>query len=205
MTTMETTVNTVKRRLLRAEEPEWLVWLMVIAMLGIGLLTRSVVESRMERFKAETISLRYPAAWSNVGSEEPFTVLHVGEGLDAGLFPTSVRVLKMPVAELSTTAQTLGDLVLKWSDKKVEELVAYKVLSIRAATVDEQDAITVDYAYVADPILATANSVPAVARAQDVLIRQGEDVVITTFAADATAYERALPIWTKVLSTLDVQ
>ena len=71
--------------------------------------------------------------------------------------------------------------------------------------IGKQDAIKVAYAYVADPILATSNSVPVVAQAEDVLIRQGDDVVIVTFAADATTYEQATPTWTKVLSTLDVK
>ncbi len=205
MSTMDTTVNNVKRRLLRAEEPEWIVWLMIIAMLAIGLLARGLVENRTDRFNAGNITLRYPAAWSNLGGDNPYAMLNVGEGLEGGLFPTRVRVLKMPVAELSTSAQTLGDLALKWSDKQVEELVAYRVLSIRAATIGKQDAIKVDYAYVADPILATSNSVPVVAQAEDVLIRQGDAVVIVTFAADATAYEQATPTWTRVLSTLDVK
>lgn len=205
MTTMATTVNNVKRRLMRAEEPEWIVWLMVIAMLAIGLLTRGIVESRTDRFNEDNISLRYPAAWSSVAGEEAFTVLHVGEGLEGGLFPINVRVSKMPVSELSTTAQTLGDLALKWSDRQVEQLVAYKVLSIQATKISKQDAIKIDYAYVADPILATANSLPIVARAEDVLIRQGDTIVIATFAADAAAYEEAVPTWAKVLSTLDVK
>ena len=205
MSTLDTTVNTMKRRLLRAEEPEWIVWLMIIAMLAIGLLTRGLVESRTDRFNADNITLRYPAAWSNLGIDSPYAVLNVGEGLEGGLFPTQVRVLKMPVTDLSTSAQTLGDLALKWSDKQVEELVAYRVLSVRAATIGKQDAIKVAYAYVADPILATSNSVPVVAQAEDVLIRQGSDVVIVSFAADATAYEQATPTWTQVLSTLDVK
>ncbi len=134
MSTLDTTVNTVKRRLLRAEEPEWIVWLMIIAMLAIGLLTHGLVESRTDRFNADNITLRYPAAWSNLGIDSPYAGAERRRGPGGRPVPHPVRVLKMPVTDLSTSAQTLGDLALKWSDKQVEELVAYRVLSVRAAT-----------------------------------------------------------------------
>lgn len=195
----------IERRLFRAEEPEWLVWALVIVMLAVGLIVRSLVMNGAERFNQGNLTLRYPAGWVNQAGAEPFEVLHVGEPLETALFPANVLVRQVPVTEISTSAQTLGDLALKWSTRQGSELLGYKVFNIEPALVRGKEAVKVDYAYVAEPPLGGANSVPVVAQAQDVLLRNGDTVTIATFTADATTYGQQTAAWERILASLDWQ
>ncbi len=60
---MTTATMKMRRTLFRSEEPEWLVWLLVIVMLGIGLLARTIVLNQTDTFSGGNASVRYPAAW----------------------------------------------------------------------------------------------------------------------------------------------
>ena len=154
----------VRRGLFREEEPEWLVWLLVAVMLGIGLIAKTVVVNRATTFSDSNVSVSYPAGWTALDRQGETELLNVGEQFDSGLFPARFVLLQMPVTAISTNAQSLGDFGLKWSDRGSRDLLAYKVLDIEPIKVRGKDAVRVDYVYVADPALATPNSIPVVAR-----------------------------------------
>lgn len=197
------TTETLKsiRRFARAEEPEWLVWLLVAVMLAVGLIARTVVVGQQKSFQQDSVSLRYPATWTVLASEGDFDILNIGEGMDAGLFPARVRVQQMPITEISTSAQTLGDLALKWSNQQSEALLGYRVFTIEPTTVAGQDAVKLDYAYVAEPVMSTPNSVPVVARGEDILLRRGDTVTVISLAAGED-FEQQLATLRRVLGSL---
>lgn len=186
----------------RAEEPEWVVWLLVAVMLAVGLIARTVVVNRQETLKQGAFSLRYPAGWTVLPAEDDFDVANVGEGMDAGLFPARVRVQQMPVAEVSTSAQTLGDLALKWSNRQSEALLGYKVFTIEPTTVRGQDAVKLDYAYIAEPAMSTPNSIPLVARGEDILLRNGDVLTAISLTAATEDFDRQIGTLRRVLSSL---
>ncbi len=198
------TTETLKgiRRLTRAEEPEWLVWLLVAVMLATGLLTRTIVVGRQETLQQGNVTLRYPAGWTVLPAEDAFDVANVGEGMEAGLFPARVRVQQMPVTEVSTSAPTLGDLALKWSNRQSEALLGYKVFTIEPTTVQGQDAVKLDYAYVAEPAMSTPNSIPLVARGEDILLRQGDIVTVISLVAGTEDFDRQVGTLRRILSSL---
>jgi hypothetical protein len=200
---MTSAVTRIERRLFRAEEPEWIVWALVAIMLVIGLIARVLVVGGTERISEGNMTLRYPSEWVAQPGADPAELVHVGEALETSLFPTNVRVLQMPVTDVSTTAQTLGDLALKWSSQQAQDLLNYKVFNMEPATVRGKEAVKIDYAYVTEPPLGGAQSVPVVARAQDVLLRNGDTVTIASFVADATVYDQKAAVWERILASLD--
>ncbi len=201
------TASTMKslRRHMREEEPEWLVWALLAVMLIVGWGVGTIVERRTDIATLDNLSLRYPAGWVNMASEDPFELLHVGESFETASFPASASIRQMPVTEVSTTAQTLGDLALKWSNKQVEELQGYKVLSVEPAEMQGQETVKIEYVYVAEPPMGGPDSIPVVARATDILMQQGDTLTITTFSAEAAAFDGQATTWGRILASLKLK
>lgn len=199
------TFKSIRRFAARPEEPEWLVWLLVAVMLVVGLGVRAIVTGQQKILQQNNLSLRYPASWTVLSAEGDFDLLNVGEGMEAGLFPARVRVQQMPITEVSTSAQTLGDLALKWSNRQSEALLGYKVFTIEPTTAGGQEAVRLDYAYVAEPAMSTPNSIPLVARGADILLRQGDMVTVVSLVASANDYDRQAGTLRRVLRSLVVK
>lgn len=202
MTASTTSPVKTWRWLMRNEEPEWLVWALVAIMLAIGGLVGLIVERRTAVWPAGNLTLRAPAGWVSMAAEDAFDVLHVAEPFETALYPASVRVRRMPVTEISTTGQNLGDLALKWSDQQTANLVGYKVLSVGPMTVRGQDAVKIEYVYVAEPPMSGPNGIPVIAHANDVLIQQGDTVTIVSLSAEAAAFDGQATIWGRILASL---
>jgi hypothetical protein len=202
---MTATTISMSRGKSRGEEPEWPVWLLVVVMLAIGLLAKTVVVSRSTTFVRGNLSVSYPAAWMALNKQAENELLNVGEPFDSGLFPARFSLLQMPVTSISTNAQSLGDYALKWSDRGAKDLLAYKVLDIEPIKVRGKDAVRVDYVYVADPALATPNSIPVVAHGSDVLVRQGDNMTIARLVAASDAFDGFGQVWDRVLGSLELK
>jgi len=193
------------RRLLRDEEPEWLVWALVAAMLIIGLLVRTVFVARTVEATAGNLSVAYPADWVGMTTDDPYDVLARSEPLLSDPFPANVRITQMPVTEVSTTADSLDDFALKWSDRQTEDLEGYRVLSIEPVSMQGTDAAQINYAYIAEPLLGGPSAMPVVARGQDILIRQDATLTVVRFVADADAYDGLAATWQRILGSLKMQ
>jgi hypothetical protein len=187
------------------EEPEWPVWVLVVVMLGIGLLAKTVVINRTTAFAHGNVSVSYPAAWTALSKQGENELLNVGEPFDSGLFPARFSLLQLPVTDISTNAQSLGDFALKWSDDGARDLLAYRVLSIEPIQVRGKDAVRVDYVYVADPALATPNSIPIVAQGADVLMREGDNMTIARLVAASDAFDGLGRVWDRLLGSLELR
>ena len=200
-----TTRSMLRRTLFREEEPEWLVWALVIILLAVGLIARTIVVNRSSAFSDANVSVSYPASWAQAKGDSADEVLVVSESFDAGLFPARFVLRQMPVTEISTSAQTLGDFALKWADRKAKDLLGYKVLSIGETQVRGKNAVRVDYVYVAEPVIATPNSVPIVAEGADVLIRQDDVVTVASMLASADAFKGLDGVWGRILGSLELK
>lgn len=200
---MSTATVRARRFFLREEEPEWLVWAVVILLLAVGFAVRTAVINRSAEFSEGNLTIRYPADWAPLGAADD-VLLDVGESFDAGLFPPRLTVRRTPAAEVSSSARTLGDVALVWADRRAKDLLGYKVLSMEPMALRGQDAVRVDYAYVAEPVMATPNSIPVVAHGADVLLRQGDDLLVVTLLSDAGAFDGVQGTWDRILSSLDL-
>jgi hypothetical protein len=188
----------------RQEEPEWLVWLLVGVMLLIGLVARTVVINRTTTFSEGNLTVSYPADWTPIASDEQGAVLSVGEGF-GDLFPARLVAQQLPAADVSRTAQSLGDIALKWSDQQARDLLGYRVLNIEPTQVRGTDAVQVDYAYVADPMFASADALPIVARGSDVLVLTGDTLTVVRMLAASDAFDGLRGTWDRVLGSVELE
>lgn len=202
---MTATIARPFRRLLRDEEPEWLVWALVAGMIVIGLLVRTIFVARTVEVTTDNLSVAYPANWISMTTDDPYDVLARSEPMMSDPFPANVRIMQMPVTELSTTADSLDDFALKWSDRQTEDLEGYRVLSIEPVSVQGTDAARINYAYIAEPLLGGPGAMPVVARGQDVLIPHDATLTVVRFVADADVYDTLGTTWERILGSLKMQ
>jgi hypothetical protein len=202
---MTATTQKIRSALFREEEPEWLVWALVIVLLAVGLFARTIVLNRWSDFGQDNLSVSYPASWTRLASQAEHEVLGVREPFDAGMFPARFTLLQMPVTDISTSAQTPGDFALKWADRNAKDLLGYKVLSIEEVKVRGKDAVRVDYVYVTEAEMATPNSVPIVAEGADVLIRRDDVMTVASFSAAADAFGDLEGVWNRILGSLELK
>jgi hypothetical protein len=202
---MTATVMSTRRRVFREEEPEWLVWALVAVLLAVGLITRTVVVTRSTTFSEGNVSVSYPADWTPVASDTPGALLTVGQTFSDGLFPARLTVQQLPAASISRTAQSLGDLALKWSDDRARDLLGYRVLNIEPAQASGKDAVRVDYAYVAEPALAAPDTMPIVARGSDTLVREGDTITVITTMSTADAFESLRVTWDRMIGSVKLK
>lgn len=198
---MTTTTMPAPRRLLRAEEPEWLVWLMVLGMLLVGLLVRSTVQQRAEPFNGAGVMLGYPGAWSAQPREG--YALYASDPLAGPVAPPSLSVREVPLSELGRNLTNLSEVALAWNARQARELDNFRALSSTPHEVDGQAAIRSEYAYVVSPAGATLP--PVVLRAEDLLLLRGETLLIITFAAESGAWGEAFNIWEDIFPAIQVR
>ncbi len=203
MMTVDTTVNprtATPNSAARGQEPEWVVWLTVLVLLAIGAAAGFVVTHRTATYSQAGATFQYPADWIAWTDEDPAVIAAVGESIDRGPFSASVRIRRLPVSDISTAAQNLGDLALKWSDSQAGALTGYRVLNIEPASVGGRSAVKLAYAYVAD--VGGPRSLPIVARGEDILLMHGDQAQIITWRAAADDYDHQAPIWQRILASL---
>jgi hypothetical protein len=202
---MTAATMTIRRRSSRAEEPEWLVWLLVVVLLGVGLLARTVVLNRTKTFNGSAASVSYPAAWIALNKQDANEMFAAGQPFDSGLFPARFSLLQMPASSVSANAKSLGDFALQWSDRGSRDLLAYKVLDIEPVRVAGQDAVRIDYVYVGEPALAAPNSIPVVARGADILVKRGDNLTVVRLNAASDAFDGLAGTWNRILNSLELK
>jgi hypothetical protein len=79
------------------------------------------------------------------------------------------------------------------------------VLNIEPAKVRGKDAVRVDYVYVAEPALASPNSIPIVAHGADFLIREGDTMTVARLLAASDAFDGLGPTWDRILGSLELK
>ncbi len=201
---MTTKVTSVYQRLMHEEEPEWMVWVLVIALLLLGLLVKGSVVGRTTLFDGGVVTLRYPAEWIMMPREEADEIFHVADPFASAHYPTSLHVCQHPVEDIGRNLQALNDIALAWSMRHGKDLLAYSALNLEPMDLQGTDAVVLDYAYVAPPAEAqSAASLPVVVEAQDVLFLNGETLVVVTLAADATTFESLSDTWQMILSAIN--
>lgn len=188
------------RRLIGAEEPEWIVWVLVIVLLGAGLALRGSVEGRTQQFTGGGITVSYPADW--VDNADGSVLLNAGATF-SGRAPTSVQVRQVAVTAIGQKLKTMSDIALAWSAGHNKEFDAYSALRVEPTTLGGKDAVLIEYAYVAPPLVGAASTgVPVIARARDYLVRQGDTVTVLTLVAEANTFTTADALWEAIIASV---
>ncbi len=183
-----------------AEEPEWIVWLVVIVGLMAAWLVRGSVLDQVRTVTINQVSISYPASWSR--ANEDGTLFAAMDRAHGGAFGARVSVRQIARAELLPANGTLSDAAMNWSLTHGKELSAYRLLEMSEMKWQGRDAVRLDYAFVLDsPQGAAAGTMPALMRATDVLLVSGEQFSVLTFAAEHTEFD-ALNDWReRILAT----
>lgn len=203
---MSTQAATRGRRLARAEEPEWLVWAWVVLLLAIGLGIKMSVMGRLTRAEESGVVLNYPAGWTWMETTDSTQLLYVADPFASAGFPTGVEVREVPLSTVGRNLEQLSDIGLAWSTHHGRELLAYRALNVTPVTVNGREALALGYAYVPAPGQgAQSSGLPVVVQAQDLLFKQGDQLLIVTFAAEATRYAELTATWQAIQSSIQIQ
>lgn len=201
---MTTNSMALPRRARRSEEPEWVVWLVVILLLVAGLFLKISIESRTRTFNGPGVSISYPDGWVQLTGEGQ--LLYVADPFSSAQFPTGVTIRQLPVEEVGRNLATIGDVAAAWAMRQGQDKQVYRVLNIEPAIINGQNAVRVEYAFVPQTAPGgQTNTVPVVARAQDYLVQQGESLTVFTLAAAASVFEANADLWQSVLDTVQIQ
>jgi hypothetical protein len=191
---MQTETTAEARPLLwTREEPEWVVWVLVIVALVAGWFLKGAFQYQMDVFTDPDTGLtfRYPASWflesnqAQIGDEG--VILTVSDAHSESAFNTAFSV-RLKAVEEETTAVDQAEM---WIMRRGEELTKYRVLSKELSQVAGQEAVTIDYGYVEDPLRSSAlrGSLPVVVRAVDVVFIRDSKVYTLTFASDQLVFD----------------
>jgi hypothetical protein len=169
-----------------------LVVLTVIVALLLGWALKANVESRTSSFTglSGALSVKYPATWLVGRPENDQTILTVFDPRSpASLHPTfSVTVRPMP------KDQRLLDAAMSWTLSRNTDLRAFQDLGTEQTFLDGKMAVRLDYAYIADPPPGSGPAtLPIVARGTDILVTQGDQLVVLSGVSDANFYEEYNP------------
>lgn len=198
-----TTISKAKNFLLGEQEPEWIVWALVIVMLFAGFLIKGSTEGKTEAFTGGGVSLSFPEAWSLSSPEGEGQLLKAADPLTSAGFATEVQVWQLPVSSVGRNLPFLEDVAFAWTNQRANGLESFTALNTTSSTVDGKPAISVEYAYIAAP--STAASLPAVVHAVDVLVQQGETLTVISFAAEAQAFDATASTWQSILKSVKIQ
>jgi hypothetical protein len=204
---MQTETTAEARTLLwTREEPEWVVWVLVIVALVVGWFLKGTFQYQMEVFTDPDTGLtfRYPASWflesnqAQIGDEG--VILTVSDAHSESAFNTAFSV-RLKAVEEETTAVDQAEI---WIMRRGEELTRYRVLSKELSQVAGQEAVTIDYGYVEDPLRSSALSVslPVVVRAVDVVFIRDGKVYTLTFASDQLVFDEEKKTLERLLNSV---
>lgn len=204
---MQTETTAEARPLLwTREEPEWVVWVLVIVALVVGWFLKGAFQYQMEVFTDPDTGLtfRYPASWflesnqAQIGDEG--VILTVSDAHSESAFNTAFSV-RLKAVEEETTAVDQAEI---WIMRRGEELTKYRVLSKELSQVAGQEAVTIDYGYVEDPLRSSALSVslPVVVRAVDVVFIRDGKVYTLTFTSDQLVFDEEKKTLERLLNSV---
>ncbi|MGQ9625658.1 MAG: hypothetical protein ACUVV0_01975 [Anaerolineae bacterium] len=198
----------MKSRFWTKEEPEWVVWLLVIIALAAGWVLKTNIQGQMEVFTdpQSALTVRYPATWMK--ESDPNSLLTVSDPHSPSAFKSTftvqVREIKKEGEQPEYEETALARQANLWTLGKGQELPFFRVLETKPGNVAGKPAMLINYSYVADPLRATARSVtlPVVVKALDALVIHEGRVYIFTFAADQTAFTAELSLMEKLMASL---
>ena len=141
---MTTGAAIAPRRSVRAQEPEWVVWVTVLVMLAIGLIVRGVVTGR---HRVSSRRAPFPSSIRPAGSAWPTISRSRWRTSASRSMPASSRPAcasgRCRSRRSAPWPQTPGDLALKWSDRQAQDLLGFRVLNMEPVSAGGQAAVKV--------------------------------------------------------------
>jgi len=221
---MQTVATAKPQARLRGEGlTEWLVIGLVILALIAGWILKVSIQGQTATFTSETLSVRYPVDWLLGKNEE--ALFTVKDPDSPSTFNTTFSARVEPLGEVEeqeyvfkvegvdASVKPLGQVAglnaaaNRLVMRRNKELKEYNVLSARATTLMGQEALAIEYAYVASPRAgwATSASLPVVVQAVDTITVRGDQVYIFTYAADANIFAQEKDTLAAILESVSLK
>jgi hypothetical protein len=165
-------------------------------LIGINLRDSTINATRLYDDIQAGIRAAYPQNW--VIDTDGDYIFRVRDMAQVG-FKTTIQVEIRPVS-LSTTTRNLIDLLTL---DRSQTLAAYTVLSTSPYTLNEREAVALQYTFVSSGDNPFLQSLPIVVEGLDILINRGGQTLIVSFLSDANRYEQNLPTFERFLADLE--
>ncbi|MBI5301546.1 MAG: PrsW family intramembrane metalloprotease [Chloroflexi bacterium] len=183
-----------------AEEPEWIVWVVVIVGLAAAWFVRGNVLDQVRTTSVGQVSVSYPASWSRASATG--ALFAAEDRTHGGVFGARISVHQIPRADLFPATGGLADAAMNWSLARGKELIAYRLLEMNEVKWQGRDAVRVDYAFLLDsPQGSASGTLPALMRATDVLVVSGDQIFALTFAAERNEFDQLADWRERIIAT----
>lgn len=169
-----------------SEEPEWLVWATVAVSLVLGAVIAMSVLNRTTTLTDGANAITYPNSW--VRLSEPGVLLGAVDQ-ESGLYGARVTVRAIAPTDLGTQRGVEDPSVVatNWSIVRGQELEGYRVLAIEQTTVGGRPALTLEYAFLTDPLQGSTGGVmPGLMHAIDTIVQSGDQYYVMTVAVESS-------------------
>ena len=172
----------------QSEEPEWIVWVVVVAGLAIGWLMASFILGETKTATMGNVSVTYPAAWSRTTETgAAFSAYDLNRG---GIYGTRVSVYQKAKAEVLPPRSSISDAAANWALSRQKQLQGYHLLGIESTQVQGREAAQVSFVYLLDPPQgSTSGTIPALMRGVETLVVSGDNVYVLSFAAQTQDFD----------------
>lgn len=172
--------------------------------LGWGIRSNTANATTRVPLGGQLPSIDYPATW--LDSRVEGEVLHAVDPASPSTFDARLEVRIRPVRE----GEDMDAVSMSWPLNRAQELSRFRNLANEVRTgPNEQPALLITYAYIADPTRDSGTlGLPVVVKAQDLLFiandGEQEQLVAVTVAADATEWNDYADEFARIFASLGV-
>ena len=174
-----------------------LVVIVVLLFLGLGLVNRQRIDTQLWHYNSRIsgIEATYPAGW--LVDETGDYVVRMRDPR-ARPFKTQYQIKVVPAGGQTSIRNVLDGLTLQRSS----DLAAFRVLSVEDISIGATTLTRLNFAFVdADPN-PFIQRLPVVVKGMDILIRDGERVIVVTFMSDENTFDQNQPDFDRFLQSL---
>lgn len=174
-----------------------LVIIVTLILLGLGLVNSQRITNNLWAYNSRVagIEATYPAGWLIDESGEYVVRMRNPR---ARPFKTQYQIRIVPAGGQTSIRNVLDGLTLQRSS----DLAAFRVLSVEDVSVGATTLTRLTFAFVdADPN-PFIQRLPVVVKGMDILIRDGERVIVVTFMAEEDTFDQDQPDFDRFLQSL---
>jgi hypothetical protein len=174
-----------------------LVIILVVLFLSLGLVNRQRIDAQLWDFNSRIsgIEATYPAGW--LVDESGDYVVRIRDPR-ARPFKTQYQIMVVPAGGQTSIRNVLDGLTLQRSS----DLAAFRVLSVEDISIGTTTLTRLNFAFVdADPN-PFIQRLPVVVNGMDVLIRDGDRVIVVTFMSEESTFDQNQPDFDRFLQSL---
>jgi hypothetical protein len=174
-----------------------LVIIVVLLFLSLGLVNRQRIDAQLWNYNSRIsgIEATYPAGW--LVDESGDYVVRMRDPR-ARPFKTQYQVKVVPAGGQTSIRNVLDGLTLQRSS----DLAAFRVLSVEDISIGTTTLTRLNFAFVdADPN-PFIQRLPVVVKGIDVLVRDGDRVIVVTFMSEEDTFDQNQPDFDRFLQSL---